>query len=104
MAAAPNVEGFAFVAALLDGESPEALPQLTMSVLSHGLLGAAEFPQTATTGWLSLCLDKTGSLCIGLTHTAMARIDRSGATTQMTTGIHLSLTGSETVCMIGHLS
>jgi len=36
----------------------------------------------------------------------MARIDRSGATTQMTTGkaIHLSLTGSETVCMTDHLS
>jgi len=49
IAAAPNVEGFVFLAALLDGESPEALPQLTMSVLSHGLLGAAEFPRSATT-------------------------------------------------------
>ena len=44
MAAAPNVEAFALLAALLDGESPEARPQLTMPVLSHGLLGAAEFP------------------------------------------------------------
>ena len=48
MAAAPNDVGFAFLAALLDGESPEALPQLTMSVLSHALLGAAEFPRFAT--------------------------------------------------------
>ncbi len=49
MAAAPNDEDFVFLAALLDGESPEARPQLTMSVLSHGLLGAAEFPRSATT-------------------------------------------------------
>lgn len=101
MAAAPSGEGFDFLAVLLDGESPEALPQLTMSVLLHDLLGAAEFPQTATTGWRSLCLDKTRSLCIRLTHTAIAHIDRSGATTQMTTGIPI-VDWSETACMTGH--
>ena len=35
MAAAPSGEGLDFLAALLDGESPEALRQLTMSVLLH---------------------------------------------------------------------
>lgn len=61
MAAAPNDGGFAFLAALLDGESPEALPQLTMPVLSHDLLGAAEFPQTET-NWTAVFVSGQGRL------------------------------------------